>query len=228
MRARAFSLLEVMVAIAILAVGMTVLLQVQTRSVRLAQEAREMTVATMLARSKLLDCQADLTKKGFSIGDYNEEGNFSDDGYDKFYWECHAYKPDIPVADAADVQEAFAGTGNEATGEAVQEQAGPQGADLGMQFLAPVMSQMSSILGESIRELVVIVRWGEGAEQAEMQVATHVIDKTAVNQVAGMIQRATSAMPGGGGGRGGGGGGGCGGGGGGGPPKVPVPGGGKG
>ena len=222
MRARAFSLLEVMVAIAILAVGMTVLLQVQTRSVRLAQEAREMTVATMLARSKLLDCQADLTKKGFSIGDYNEEGNFSDDGYDKFYWECHAYKPDIPVADAADVQEAFAGTGNEATGEAVQEQAGPQGADLGMQFLAPVMSQMSSILGESIRELVVIVRWGEGAEQAEMQVATHVIDKTAVNQVAGMIQRATSAMPGGGGGRGGGGGGG------GGPPKVPVPGGGKG
>jgi len=146
-RLRAFSLLEVMVAIALLAVGMTVLLQVQTRSINLAQQAREMTVATMLARSKLLDCQADLAKKGFSIGDYDEEGNFGDDGYPDFFWECHAYKPDIPVADTADVQQAFSATGNEETGQAAEQ----QGADLGMQFLAPVMSQLSSVLGDSIR-----------------------------------------------------------------------------
>ena len=36
-------------------------------------------VATMLARSKLYDCQHDLLKKGFSIGDYDEEGNFDVD-----------------------------------------------------------------------------------------------------------------------------------------------------
>ncbi|OGQ16778.1 MAG: hypothetical protein A2138_25190 [Deltaproteobacteria bacterium RBG_16_71_12] len=191
-RLRAFSLLEVMVAIALLAVGMTVLLQVQTRSINLAQQAREMTVATMLARSKLLDCQADLAKKGFSIGDYDEEGNFGDDGYPDFFWECHAYKPDIPVADTADVQQAFSATGNEETGQAAEQ----QGADLGMQFLAPVMSQLSSVLGDSIRELVVIVRWGKSGETDELRVATHLIDKTAVNQVAAMIQQASSRMPG--------------------------------
>ena len=182
---RAFSLLEVMVAIAILAVGMTVLLQVQSRSVQLAIQGREMTVATMLARSKLLDCQADLTKKGFSIGDYDEEGNFGDDGYPTFYWECHAYKPDIPAADVTDVQQAFSATGTEEAGQAAEQ----QGGDLGMQFLAPVMSQLSGVLGDSIRELVVIVRWGKSGEVDEMRVATHVIDKTAVNQVAGMIQQ---------------------------------------
>lgn len=192
MRARAFSLLEVMVAIALLAVGTTVLLQVQTRSINLAQQAREMTIATMLARSKLLDCQADLSKKGFSIGDYSEEGNFGDEGYPGFYWECHGYKPEIPVADTADVQQAFSGTGTEEAGQAAEQ----QGADLGMQFLAPVLSQLSSVLGDSIRELVVIVRWGKAGETDEMRVATHVIDKTAVNQVAGMIQQASSMMPG--------------------------------
>ncbi len=190
----AFSLLEVMVAIAILAMGVTVLLQVQSRSVEMAIEAREMTVATMLARAKLLDCQADLAKKGFSVGDYDEEGNFGDDGFADFSWECHAYKPDIPVADAGDVQEAFSATGNEETGQAAEQ----QGADLGMQFLAPVVSQLSSIMGDSIRELVVIVRWGEGPAMDELRVATHVIDKTAVNQVAGMIRQASQAMPGGG------------------------------
>ena len=72
----AFSLLEVMVAMAILTVGLVSLLQVQARSAQLAIEGRELTVATMLARSKLYDCQHDLLKKGFSVGDYDEDGNF--------------------------------------------------------------------------------------------------------------------------------------------------------
>src|SRR4051812_34136451 len=71
-RRRAFSLLEVMVAIALLSMGMVLLLQVQARSISLAQQSRTMTMGTQLLRSKLLDCQADLMKKGFSVGDYNE------------------------------------------------------------------------------------------------------------------------------------------------------------
>jgi prepilin-type N-terminal cleavage/methylation domain-containing protein len=189
---RAFSLLEVMIAVAILAIGLVVLLQVQTRSVMLAQEARDMTVATMLARGKLLDCQADLVKKGFSVGDYDEQGTFDEEGYAQFSWECHGYKPDMPVADTADITQAMSGGGDDAPAQ--------PGADMGMQFLAPIMSQMSSILGDSIRELVVIVRWGSGDETQEMRVTTHVIDKTAVNQVAAMIQAQTRSLPGGGGG----------------------------
>jgi general secretion pathway protein I len=189
---RAFSLLEMMVAIALLSMGLVLLLQVQARSIQLAQDAREMTVATMLARGKLLDCQTDLLKKGFSVGDYDEEGNFDDEGYSTFFWECHGYKPDMPVADAGDVTEAFGGAGAGDTAAAAQD----QGADLGMQFLAPVLSQMSNILGDSIRELVVIVRWGEGNDIKEMSVTTHVIDKTAVNTIAAMIGQQSEALRG--------------------------------
>jgi len=77
-------------------------------------------------------------------------------------------------------------------------------------------------MGDSIRELVIIVRWGEGEDRRDIRVATHVIDKTPVNGVAQMIQRQAGALTGAlGGGAGGGGAGGGGAGGGGGKPPIP-------
>ena len=178
---RAFSLLEMMVAIAILSLGLVLLLQVQARSIQLAQQAREMTIATQLARAKLYDCEQDLLKKGFSVGDYDEEGQFDDEQMPGFFWECHAYRPDMPIADATDISAAAAGDAAGA-GDAAEGQADPM-----MGMLAPVLSQMSGVMGDSIRELHVIIRWGVGEDMQEMTVTSHVIDKTAVNNVAGMI-----------------------------------------
>lgn len=195
--ARAFSLLEVMVALAILAVGMVSLLQVQSRSAQMAIEARELTVATMLARGKLYDCETDLMKKGFSIGDYDEEGNFSDEGYDKFFWECHAYKPEMPTGDVVgDAAGGLGALGMGGAADAADAAGQPAGAEMGMQFMAPILQQMSSVMGDSIRELVVIVRWGEGQDAQEMTVTTHLIEKTAINQVSAMIQQQAQALGG--------------------------------
>ncbi|HEY1098567.1 MAG TPA: prepilin-type N-terminal cleavage/methylation domain-containing protein [Myxococcota bacterium] len=195
----AFSLLEVMVAMAILSVGLVSLLQVQSRSAQLAIEAREMTVATMLARGKLYDCQTDLAKKGFSVGDYDESGNFDDEGYPTFFWECHAYKPEMPVGEGVgDMGSAASalgmGTASAAAGTAGQAGAQPQGADMGMGMIAPVLQQMSSVMGDSIRELVIIVRWGIGADQQELRVTTHMVDKGPINNVANMIQQQTKQL----------------------------------
>ena len=193
---RAFSLLEVMVAMAILSVGLVSLLQVQSRSAQLAIEAREMTVATMLARGKLYDCQTDLLKKGFSIGDYDESGNFDDEGYPTFFWECHAYKPEMPTGDGVgDMGSAASALGMGASADAASGAgAQPQGADMGMGMIAPVMQQMASVMGDSIRELVIIVRWGTAPDQQEMRVTTHVVDKTPINNVSQMIQQQTKSM----------------------------------
>jgi prepilin-type N-terminal cleavage/methylation domain-containing protein len=198
---RAFSLLEVMIAMAILSMGMVLLLQSQSRSMQLAQQGRAITVATMLARGKLYDCQQDLLKQGFSIGDYSSEGNFDEEGYPKFYWECHAYQPELPVPSAGEIANAGAGGGGPlggAVGGAVDAAKG-QGQDLGMQVIAPFLAQLSGIMGDSIRELVVIVRWSDGGEGPleEMRVATHVIDKTAVNNISQMIGRQVGSLPGG-------------------------------
>jgi general secretion pathway protein I len=201
MKARGFSLLEVLVAVALLALGLTGLFLAQARSLELARQTRELSVATGLARMKLLECQDDLLKKGFSIGDYDEEGNFDDDGYAEFFWECHAYKPDIPTGDASDIQEGLSSGGAAAGGAgALGGALGGGGgganpmAEMGAGMIAPVLSQISDVMGESIREMVVIVRWREGEEWTDIRVTTHLIDLKGMQAVAGQIRTATEGL----------------------------------
>jgi len=207
---RAFTLLEVMVAIAVLALGVTVLLQVQARSIYMAQQARALTVATQLARSKLYDCEDDLLKKGFSVGDYKEDGKFDEEGYDSFYWECRGYEPDLPVPTAADISEGMASdalgklTGSSDLGAAAQ---GNPMMGMAGGMLGPAISTLADVMKKSIRELVVIVRWKDGEDWEELSVTTHIVDTTAVNAIAGAASQGIPGLPNFGGGGGGGGGG---------------------
>ena len=182
---RGFSLLELMVAIAILGMSIVVLLQVQARSIQIAQQARTLTVATQLARGKLLDCEQDLKHKGFSVGDYKEEGKFDEEGYDDFYWSCYAYQPDLPVPDASSI----ASAASEADPGNIAEDGL---ASVGVGMIAPVLANLSQVMKDSVRELVVIVRWQEGKDWEDLRVVTHVIDKKGINAVAASIQASTS------------------------------------
>jgi prepilin-type N-terminal cleavage/methylation domain-containing protein len=187
---RGFTLLEVMVAIALLALGLVVLLQVQARSIQMEQQARNLSVATGLARAKLYDCQQDLLKKGFSIGDYDEEGDFDDEGFERFWWECHAYKPNLPVPDATEITTGLTEGAAAATGgDSMSGLAGAgEAAGMGAGMIAPVLGQISQVVGDSIRELTIIVKWQEGAYWEQLSVTTHVIDKAGINAVASQLQ----------------------------------------
>ena len=180
-----------MVALALLALGMSVLLQVQARSIQLAQQGRALTVATLLARGKLLDCEQDLLKKGFSVGYYNESGKFDEDEYPSFFWECHGYQPDLPEVGAADVTEAAAQQNPDVP-------AGSGLESLGVGMIAPIVAQLSDILKQSIRELVVIVKWRDGDVWEEMSVTTHVVDLSVMRQVTQGIAQMSSSMGSGG------------------------------
>jgi len=193
----AFTLLEVMVAIALLALGLSTLFLAQARSLELAQQARNLSVATGLARMQLHECEFDFRQKqGFaSIGDYKENGNFSDDDYPNFFWECYAYKPDIPVADGGDISEGILGKMS-ADAEAAGGAENPM-ASMGVGLISPVLAQVSQVVGDSVRELYVVVRWKEGEEWTELDVTTHIIDMAAMQGVAQQIRGAAAAMGGG-------------------------------
>ncbi|MBL91747.1 MAG: hypothetical protein CMH56_08065 [Myxococcales bacterium] len=179
---RGFTLLEVMVSLAILAGGLVVMLQAQTRSIELAQEAHFLTVSSQLARAKLYDCETDLQRRGFSIGDYDEEGDFIEEGFETFYWECHAYPMDIPAPGSDDI--ASAGSDDE------------RDTSMGLGMIAPFMENLGNALKDSIRELVVIVRWKNENVMEEMRLTTHVIDKKAVNQFANVVRQITGRFGG--------------------------------
>lgn len=68
-----FTLLEVMVAVSILAIGLSILFVSQSGSLSIATEARFYTVAKMLAASKYAELEAEEIVEGSDEGDFGEE-----------------------------------------------------------------------------------------------------------------------------------------------------------
>lgn len=81
MKSFGFTLLEVMIALAILSIVAVAFLRSQAGSVRLIDEARYISLATLLAKGKM----AELESKGFSEpGKSSGEGG---EGFEGFRWE---------------------------------------------------------------------------------------------------------------------------------------------
>jgi general secretion pathway protein I len=75
-----FTLLEVLVALAILSIALVVLLGLRNRDVDIVNTTRELTTATALARMKIVETQVE----GFpDLGETT--GEFEDD-YSQFHW----------------------------------------------------------------------------------------------------------------------------------------------
>ena len=92
-----FSLLEVMVSIAILGLGLTAILSAQAGTFSAAQQARSLSVATGLARCKMLEVEEKLTRDGFPELDEQDSGPCCDDD-DGQAMRCtwHIDKPEMP------------------------------------------------------------------------------------------------------------------------------------
>jgi len=78
---RGFTLLEVMVAVALLAIALTTLLGSQSQSVSFANSAKFETMAALLAQSKMSEITL---QEGISLA--NDSGDFGDD-YPGYVWE---------------------------------------------------------------------------------------------------------------------------------------------
>ncbi|MEZ4299088.1 MAG: type II secretion system protein [Polyangiaceae bacterium] len=95
---RGFSLLEVMVAIAILGLGLTAILSAQAGAFAASQHARSLSVATGLARCKMLEVEEKLMRDGFPEIEENDSGPCCDDD-DREAMRCtwRIEKPELPA-----------------------------------------------------------------------------------------------------------------------------------
>jgi len=75
----AFTLLEVMVAVAILGLGLTVILTAQTGLFSSAKRAAQLSQAVGLARCKMSEIEVQLLKEGYQLTADNEEGPCCED-----------------------------------------------------------------------------------------------------------------------------------------------------
>lgn len=182
-----FSLLEVIVALALLAVSFTALILVQARATRMAYQARNISLATQLARTQLLECKRQVQKNISAASDFKLDGNFEEAGYPNFTFECHAPKFNMKTPSATALEEGVKKNAKDAT----KKDAGTQAS-----VSAPFISMITDSLGNSVRELAVIIRWKDNEVNDEVRVVTHVIDLTAMAGLSRMLLQGAKSFGG--------------------------------
>ncbi len=100
-RARAFTLLEVLVAVAILGLGLTAILSAQYSAVGGVSHARGLSIGVGLARCKMSELEARLATEGMGDLDVREDGPCCEGSLDAAYTcEWRIEKPEFPATNA--------------------------------------------------------------------------------------------------------------------------------
>lgn len=194
---RGFSLLEVMVALAILTVSLVILVETQSTAAHATREAERFLIATDLAEAMLAEAVMRVEMDGFTDNEVFERGDFDSLGdraldleigseLKDYRWEYAIQEIDIALAGdiASMAGQAMGGEGGAGLGEmlggGMPDAGGMAGAAGGLgALLSPDM--LSQMLGPYIREVRVRVWWGKNSKQAEddgteVVVITHVIN----------------------------------------------------
>ncbi|HVP62775.1 MAG TPA: prepilin-type N-terminal cleavage/methylation domain-containing protein [Myxococcaceae bacterium] len=90
---RGFTLLEVVVALAILGLALMAIFDMNAGAVASHAYAKRLTVATMLARSKMTDIEQELYDKGFDTDDREIQGDFRAEGWEAYTWRAQILAP---------------------------------------------------------------------------------------------------------------------------------------
>ncbi len=201
---RGFTLLEVLVAVAILGLGLSVILSAQVGLFNNASRAESMSLAPELARCKMSEIELDLLEKGFGVIDQRDSGPCCADENDGRY-TCEWKVEQIKLPEAGET--AFGGDANAAGGDsggglgalsalAQTSSLGPNalGEQKDLGGMASMLSQsggnpidgaaalvmsmvypeLKPMLEASIRKVTVDVVWKEGKNRRSMSVVQYV------------------------------------------------------
>lgn len=201
---RGFTLLEVMISLAILAVALVAISDLNGGAVAMHAYSRRATEATLLLRGKMLDVEDDLQKTGFS--DFNDEkhGDFADENAPDYAWSAEILKPDVQLDPAQLLN--LLGAGNQKGGQGSAQGGGASGIAGAATALASALggaqgalqslqggsaaSLLSGPMGgvltaqattfietlkKSVREIRLTVSWQDGKQRQEVSASQIVV-----------------------------------------------------
>ena len=224
-RQTGFTLLEVMIALAILVTALVVVAQANMDATQDASRAKMLTVATMLARAKMNEIEFDLKHDGFSDFEEEECGDFGDDEYGglaKFKW-CYTVEK-IELPENLDLQSMLGGQGADEEGEEGSSPSGPGAggplsgmlgmlgggalgggaspmAGMAASLLASQFGIIRNVIEQAIRRIILTVTWPEGAHDKSLTLVLYITDPDVVER--GIMSPGSfmgGGMPGGSGG----------------------------
>lgn len=185
-----FTLLEVMIALSILAAAMVGISEITSTALRNHERALRLETATLLARGKLASLIDDYQKDGFSDFDESLEGSFEEAGHPEVHFKTEVIRPKIDL-EPEQLLAVLTGTSDEPGGLDLasllglkaqsqgDQSAGIQTLFPGAAALAGGMRTQLSKIGEQIkkgvREVRLTVSWKEGTKEESFSVVTHLV-----------------------------------------------------
>jgi len=166
-----FTLLEIMVAVAILASTLVVLLSIVTNNVRSTNHAKMTTAATFLARTKMVEIEDEILDNGFTDNDESKSGTFRDLGYQQFRFDTLIERIELP----SDLAQKARDQSTSDTKDAKDPMSMLTGFMGGMMssFIDPVRLGLQ----ESVRKVTVRVLWDEhGRRDQSFEVIQYLTD----------------------------------------------------
>lgn len=218
-RARGATLLEVMVAMGILATAYVALLRTQSGSIELSTYGKQITVATFLAQTLLEESEERLTREGFPDMDEEEEGDFEELGYPGFTWRLEINKVELPLGAAFEHLLASFGGGEGEEGkegggmldklgggaglpgqlsgmlEGVKGKMGSVSNLLNPEMLRGQVDMLADMLEQAIRELRLTVVWEGGGEGDQLVITTHLVRVPEASAAAGAGAAGATGTP---------------------------------
>jgi general secretion pathway protein I len=217
-----FTLIEVMAALAILAIGLTYLIRATANSVRKAEATRAMSAATVLARGKMYDIEEQLRKDGFQqmsdVSLSENEGTFEEEGWPQIHWKVEIREIELPSPEALEAMAqqqaaaataAQAGAGSGSGSDVVSD--GSSSGLFGMLSMFGGGGGMSAedaaggsflsgggfnivqeVFKAAIRKVVLELTWTALGTEDHLEVVQYLTDPDAMNRVIGGASGATN------------------------------------
>ena len=193
-----FTLLEVVIALAILAVSLFVLIDSQTTAVFMTVDAEKTLTGTYLAQEKMAEAMLRVEEEGFRESSIDEEGDFEElgaseggpdgpdfgDSFEGYQWAYTIREVDIQIGDIGAAAGELQSSGYGGMGEESSAEGAPEQRDLTDVGIQPDM--ISELLRPYIREVRVLVWWSakepdldEGCDDC-IELVSHLVNPTGV------------------------------------------------
>ena len=184
-----FTLLEVMVALAVLAGALMALADLSGSALRNFGYARDLSVATLLARGKMAEIEEKYEDAGFTDFDETENGTFADQGQPSIRWSLELKRPDGTMS-AQQLLGAFLGSGGDDVGtqemlgkllggaSAADGKGGPSSSAPGGLLGGVLQTQLTAFaeeLKKSVRLAVLKISWKDGKTEHAFDVSTYMV-----------------------------------------------------
>jgi len=163
---RGFTLLETIIALAIMVIAFASIISVESGSINAAIKSKQLNVVGMLAKNKMIDTEYEIEGKVFEEVKKEDSGAFPAP-YEDYHWKTEVKEIKFPSLN-------FSGGGGQGKDAG---SSGNSNSNSGGQDLGDLMTKLvTQYLSKALREVSVTIIWKKGSSDQQFALSTYWVD----------------------------------------------------